>query len=130
MELTLGDNALLEGTEAILTTVLCSSVLRQRGGKNNIWDLLFIVTLRQIQSNDGFYPQTKDDVQLTCGQEKAPVSLRWMEPRQRRQHIYCWPSAAQLCLREGAATRLIYCVAFHSKQLTFPYRTASCDTLH
>lgn len=40
MELALGDNALLEGTEAILTTVLCSSVLRQRGGKNNIWDLL------------------------------------------------------------------------------------------
>lgn len=93
--------------------------------------LTVIVALRQIQSNDGFYPQTKDDVQLTCGQEKAPVSLCWMEPRQqrqRRQHIYCWASAAQLCLREGAATRLIYCVGFHSKQLTFPYRTASRDT--
>lgn len=93
--------------------------------------LTVIVTLRQIQSNDGFYPQTKDDVRLTCGQEKAPASLCWMEPTQQRQqwqHIYCWASAAQLCLREGAATPLIYCVAFHSKQLTFLYRTASCDS--
>lgn len=110
MKLTLRDGALLQGT--ILTTLFCSSELRKSGGKKQYIGLTVVVTLRQIQSNDGFSPPTKDDVGLTCGQEKAPV---WTELKQQRQHIYCLASLAQLCLREGAATPLIYCAAFHSK---------------
>lgn len=127
MELTVGDDALLEGT--ILTSVFCFSELRERERRKKQYiGLTVVVTLRQIQSNDGFYPPTKDDVGLTCGQEKAPVCLCWTELKQQRQHIYCRASVAQQCLREGAATPLIYCAAFHSKQLTFPDWTASCDT--
>lgn len=40
IELTLRDNALLEGIEAIPATVFCSPPLRNRGRENNISDLL------------------------------------------------------------------------------------------
>lgn len=95
----------------------------ERVAEKQYIELTVIVTLCQIQSNDSFYPQTKDDVQLTSGQEKAPMCLCWMgsKQQQRRQHIYCSASVAQLCLREEPATRLIYSVGFHSKQLTFLY---------
>lgn len=47
----------------------------QTGGGKQYIGLTVIVTLGQIQSNDSFYPQTKDDVQLTWGQESHNVPL-------------------------------------------------------